>query len=99
MEKALACTGPNPRIVFRSGGDDTLLAMIRAGMGAAVLASLVVHAADERGDGDLRVHELRPAPPPWEIGVIWSAGRTHSPLSARATEIAVETAQELERTI
>lgn len=95
MEQALARSGARPRVVFRSAGDDTLLSMVRAGMGSAVVPWLVVHAADVESDDRLRTHELRPTLPPREIFLLWRAGRTHSPLAARTIEIAVEAASGL----
>lgn len=95
VERALARHGAHPRVVFRSAGDDTLLSMVRAGMGAAVLPALVAHAAGVEHDERLRVHELRPRLPPREVFMLWRTGRTHSPLAARTIEIAVEAAREL----
>ncbi|WP_166346292.1 LysR family transcriptional regulator [Phytoactinopolyspora limicola] len=95
MEQALADGGAHPRVVFRSGGDDTLLSMVRAGMGSAVLPSLVVHAADVKHDERLRVHDLLPKLPPREIYLHWRAGRTHSPITARTIEIAIDAVTEL----
>lgn len=95
MELALARGGARPRIVFRSAGDDTILSMVRAGMGSAVLPWLVVHGADVQADDRLRVHELRPALPPREVFLLWRAGRSHSPLAARTIEFAVEAAADL----
>jgi DNA-binding transcriptional LysR family regulator len=92
MEEALTRGGADPKIVFRTAGNETLLSMVRAGMGSAVLPWLAVHAAGVFSDDRLRVHELRPALPPREICLHWRAGRTHSPLAARAIEIAVEVA-------
>ena len=66
--------------------------MVRAGMGSAVLPRLSVHGVDLRSDPALRLHQLRPALPPREIYLQWPAGRTHSPLAARAIRIAVEVA-------
>ncbi|MEU8382675.1 LysR family transcriptional regulator, partial [Streptosporangium sp. NPDC048865] len=95
VEEAFARAGATPRIVFRTAGNETLLSMVRAGMGSAVLPWLAVHAAGAGADDRLRVHELRPAVPPREIRLYWRAGRTHSPLAARAIEIAVEAASAL----
>lgn len=95
MEEALVRGGAAPKIVFRTAGNETLLSMVRAGMGPAVLPWLAVHAAGADSDERLRVHELRPALPPREIHLHWRAGRTHSPLAARAIEIAVEVASDL----
>jgi DNA-binding transcriptional LysR family regulator len=94
MEEALARSA-RPRIVFRSAINDTLLSMVRAGMGSAVLPWLAIRGADVESDQRLRVHELRPALPPREIYLHWQAGRVHSPLAARAVEVAVEVAAAL----
>lgn len=95
MELALARGGARPRIVFRSAGDDTILSMVRAGMGSAVLPWLAVHGSDVLPDDRLSVHELRPALPPREVFLLWQAGRSHSPLAARTIEIAVEAAADM----
>lgn len=95
LEQALARSGARPRVVFRSAGDDTILSMVRAGMGSAVLPWLVVHGSDVASDNRLHTHELQPKLPPREIFLLWRAGRSHSPLAARAIEIAVEAAGEL----
>ncbi len=95
MEEALASGGARPRIVFRSAINDTLLSMVRAGMGSAVLPWLAIRGAGAQSDRGLRVHELRPSLPPREIYLHWQAGRTQSPLAARAIEIAVEVAAEI----
>lgn len=89
MEEVLARRGVRPRIVFRTAGNETVLSMVRAGMGAAVLPQLAIRSANVGADGLLTVHKLRPALPPREIFLLWQAGRTHSPLAARAIEIAV----------
>ncbi|MFI6900391.1 LysR family transcriptional regulator [Nonomuraea sp. NPDC050394] len=95
MEQALARGGARPQFVFRSAVNDTLLSMVRAGLGSAVLPWLAIRGAGVSSDDRLRVHELRPSPPPREIYLHWRAGRTHSPLAGRAIEIAVEVATEL----
>ena len=95
MEQALARGGARPNVVFRTAGNETIIAMIRAGMGVAVLPWLAIHGSDIGADDRLRIHELRPSIPPREIHVHWPADRTHSPLAARALEIAVEVADEL----
>ncbi|MFD3440608.1 LysR family transcriptional regulator [Streptomyces sp. NPDC058685] len=95
MEQAVVRSGARPRIVFRSAVNDTLLSMVRAGLGSAVLPWLAIRGADVPSDDRLRVHELQPSPPPREIYLHWRAGRTHSPLAGRAIEIAAEVAAEL----
>lgn len=92
LEAALARNGVQPRIVFRTAGNDALLSMVRAGMGPAVLPWLAVDGADAWSDDRLSVHPLRPAPAPRELHLYWRAGRTHSPLASRAIEIAVDMA-------
>lgn len=95
MEQAVARSGASPQVVFRSAVNDTLLSMVRAGLGSAVLPWLAIRGADVPSDDRLRIHELRPFLPSREIYLHWRAGRTHSPLAARAIEIAVEVASEL----
>ncbi|WP_067428607.1 LysR family transcriptional regulator [Nocardioides jensenii] len=95
MEQAIAGTGARPRIVFRSAINDTLLSMVRAGLGSTVLPWLAIRGAGVQSDRRLRIHELRPALPPREIYLHWPAERTLSPLAARAIEIAVEVAAEI----
>ncbi|MFF0018540.1 LysR family transcriptional regulator [Streptomyces sp. NPDC005374] len=95
MEQAVARSGARPQIVFRTAVNDTLLSMVRAGLGSAVLPWLAVRGADVPSDARLSVHELRPTLPPREIYLHWRAGRIHSPLAARAVDIAVEVAAEL----
>lgn len=92
MEQALARLGVRPQYVCRTAGNETVLSMVRAGMGVTVLPKLAVHSADVGSDASLCVHELKPALPPREIFLLWQANRTHSPLAARAIEIAVEVA-------
>lgn len=95
MEQALAHSGSRPRIVFRSAINDTLLSMVRAGMGSAVLPWLAIRGANVPSDPQLRVHELRPSLPAREIYLHWRSGRTQSPLATRAIELAVEVAAEI----
>lgn len=95
MEQALARTGARPRVVFRTAVNDTLLSMVRSGLGAAVLPLLAIRAAGAESDERLSVHELRPAVPPRAIHLHWRAGKSHSPLARRAIDIAIEVAGEL----
>ncbi|GAB2643053.1 LysR family transcriptional regulator [Kribbella swartbergensis] len=84
VEEILETKGIHPQFVFRTVGNEALLAMVRAGLGAAVMPLLAVR----RDDESLAFHELEPALPPREIFLLWQAGRTHSPLAAHAIEIA-----------
>lgn len=90
VEEALARAGIQPRIVFRTVGNEAALSMVRAGMGSALLPRLALHGIE--ADKALSVHELTPALPPREIFLLWQAGRTHSPLAKRAIELATAAA-------
>lgn len=92
IEAELARRGIHPRFVFRTVGNETVLSMVRAGLGAALLPRLAVLAPHVRSDRTLRVHRLTPALPPREVYLLWRAGRTHSPLAERAIRIAVDAA-------
>jgi DNA-binding transcriptional LysR family regulator len=94
LERALASKGARPRIVFRTAGHETIVSMVRAGIGSAVLPWLALHGSDAWSDDRLSIHQLRPSPAcTWYL--YWPAGRTQSPLATRAIDIAVETANEL----
>jgi DNA-binding transcriptional LysR family regulator len=92
LEQEFIERGVAPRFVFRTVGNEAVLSMVRAGLGVAVLPRLIVLGANVAGDRTLRTHRLRPAPTPREIFLHWPAGRTHSPLAARAMAIAIEVA-------
>ncbi|MGW7533592.1 LysR family transcriptional regulator [Amycolatopsis sp. NPDC054798] len=106
LEKSLADAGARPRIVFRSAGSETILSMVRAGMGLAVLPWLAIHQVVCRDCGaihgpegwpDLQVHDLDPTPTR-AVYLHWPPGRgAQSPLAARTVEVAVEVARELAR--
>ena len=95
LEEGLARHGVEPQFVFRTAGNEALLSMIRAGMGSALLPWLALDGTDAWSDERLSVHQVVPALPPREICLHWRAGRTHSPLAARAVEIAVELAAQI----
>jgi DNA-binding transcriptional LysR family regulator len=69
--------------------------MVRAGMGTALLPRLAIRGHHTRADRTLAVHELQPSLPPREIFLLWEEGRTHSPLTARAIEVAASVAAEI----
>ena len=81
-----------PRIVFRSANNETLLAMVRSGLGFAVLPELAVIGAGL--DDRLRVHRLDPAPSR-EIHLHWPSNRSLSPLALHAIDLAQEIATEI----
>lgn len=92
VEQAFASNDAKPRIVFRAKGNEAVLAMVRAGIGSAVLPKLVVRGAAALTDESLAVHELVPPVRPREVYLLWQAGRTQSPLTEKAIKIAVDIA-------
>jgi DNA-binding transcriptional LysR family regulator len=90
IEQALANAGVRADIVFRTVGNEAVLSMVRAGMGTALLPRLALLSPDTRADKTLSIHRLQPPLPPREIFLLWEKGRTHSPLAARAIDIAVD---------
>lgn len=96
LEQTLAVGGAQPRIVFRSTGHDTILSMVRAGIGSAVLPWLALRGADAWSDDLLTIHPLQPAPTR-ELRLYWRAERIQSPLTAQAIALAIEVAEGLAR--
>ncbi|MFG1625201.1 LysR family transcriptional regulator [Kribbella sp. NPDC049227] len=91
VEAMFARNDVRPQIVFRAVGNEAVLAMVRSGLGSAVLPWLVLTGA-EVADSELSIHDLHPAPSPREIYLLWQTGRTQSPLTKRAIELTVEVA-------
>jgi DNA-binding transcriptional LysR family regulator len=89
MEQALRNSGGRPRVVFRSASNEALIAMVRHGLGFAVLPRLAVSAAAD--DDRLRLHTLDPSPAR-EMYLHWPRARSLSPLAVRAIELAREIA-------
>ncbi|HWD79659.1 MAG TPA: LysR family transcriptional regulator, partial [Kribbella sp.] len=77
IEDFLRARDIRPQFVFRTEGNEALLAMVRSGLGAALLPRLAVLRHDE----SLALHELAPGLPSREICLLWQPGRTHSPLA------------------
>ncbi|MGZ0152878.1 LysR family transcriptional regulator [Kribbella sp. WER1] len=96
LERTLARAGAQPRFVFRTTGHETILSMVRVGIGCAVLPWLALHATDAWSDDELSIHPLKPSPSR-ELSLYWPAGRTESPLALRTREIALDVAGELSR--
>jgi len=90
-EAGLRAGGLDPEYVFRSNDNGTVAAMVRAGMGVAVLPLLCVDLEDPR----LALHALRPAIPDRRISIAWRAGRTLSPVAHRFVEVALEVGEEM----
>lgn len=106
LEETLAHAGVQPNIVFRSAGNETILSMVRAGMGIAILPWLAIHHVVcplcggihgnyAASDQPLHLHQLDPTPTR-EIHLHWRPGHaSKSPLAARTIAIAAEVAREL----
>jgi len=91
IDDGLRAAGCDPAYVFRTGDNSAVAAMVRAGMGMAVLPLLAVDTSDPR----LAVRLLDPPIPPRRIGVAWRRGRTLSPAAEQFIAIARDVAVEL----
>jgi DNA-binding transcriptional LysR family regulator len=94
MDRALTDAGARPQIVFRSPGNDTILSMVRAGLGWAVLPWLALHGSHAWSDTQLTIHPLQP-PPARQIYLHWPAGPSQSPLATQAIQIATQVATQV----
>ena len=72
--------------VFRTNDNIAVVALVRAGMGAAVVPRLAVDVRDPT----VAIHEMDPPIPPRQVGLSWKADRTLSPVAQRFLEIARE---------
>lgn len=89
IDKGLAAIGVEPRYVFRSGDNAALQAMVRSGLGAAVMPLLAV----DTDDPEVVVRPIEPAIPPRPVGIASVAGRTLAPATERFVEVAVEVSE------
>jgi DNA-binding transcriptional LysR family regulator len=87
-EMGLRASGLEPNYVFRTNDNGTVSAMVKAGLGVAVMPLLCV----EPNDPGLMVHALKPALPDRRISIAWRKGRTLSPVARRFVELAHEEA-------
>lgn len=92
VEQALAARGVRPLFVFRTSDNRAVTAMVRAGLGTAVMPLLAI---DLHADDTVCTHPLRPAIPPREIFLLRQRGRTLSPLAQRVIAIATEVASDV----
>jgi DNA-binding transcriptional LysR family regulator len=89
-EQAWRSAGFEPNYVFRTNDNATVAAMVRAGLGVAVLPQLCV----DPNDPTITVHPLRPKFPDRRISLAWRSGRTLSPVAERFIDTALEVAAE-----
>lgn len=91
VEAAFATRAVSPDIVFRTVDNQGITAMVRAGLGVAVMPVLAVWG--QRHDPALSFHRLQPT---ISDRVVHAVSRgTLSPLAARLREVAVEAGREL----
>ncbi len=91
-ENALRAAGVEPNYVFRTNDNGTVAAMVRAGLGVAVMPLLCVEQEDPR----TAIHALRPSIPDRSISLAWRKNRTLSPAAGRFIEIARDLSKEFE---
>ncbi len=91
IEDGLRACGVDPTYVFRTNDNGAQLAMVRAGMGWAVMPLLAVDTRDPAID----IRMLAPAVPPRAICISWRRDRTLSPVASRMVDIACDVAADL----
>ncbi len=91
MDRGLTSLGVTPNYVFRSNDNGTVQAMVRAGVGYAVLPGLAVDASDT----SVSFHELDPPLPSRRISLAARTDRTRAPVLDRFVELAVEVCEGL----
>ena len=91
IDRGLRQRGIDTDYVFRSADNGTVISMVRAGLGTAVLSLLCVDPDDPR----TTLHPLDPPIPDRRIALGWKRGRTLSPVAQRFVELAVEVGAEL----
>jgi DNA-binding transcriptional LysR family regulator len=93
IDRGLASAGLDVTYVYRSNDNSAVQAMVRAGMGTAVLPLLAVDMDDPR----ICVRSLDPPIPDRLISVIRPAGRASSPALDRFVELALEECPVIDR--
>lgn len=90
-EAGLRSAGLDPSYVFRSHDNGTVAAMVRAGMGVAVMPLLCTEPEDPRTE----LHPLDPPIPGRQVSIAWRAGRTLSPAATAFVELTTAVCSEL----
>ncbi|MFN0025559.1 MAG: LysR family transcriptional regulator [Acidimicrobiales bacterium] len=91
VDRGLGRLGVHPNYVFRSNDNGAVQAMVRAGMGVAVLPYL----ATDPDDGGVVIVELDPPLAPRVISLARRANRTLAPVAERFMALAIEVTAEL----
>lgn len=90
-EAGLRSAGVDPNYVYRTNDNGTVAAMVRAGMGVAVMPFLCVEPEDPR----IAVHAIEPPIPDRAICVAWRRNRTLSPAAERFIQLTTEASRDL----
>jgi len=85
-EAGLRSAGLDPSYVFRSNDNGTVAAMVRAGMGVAVMPLLCTEPEDPR----TVLHPLDPPIPGRRVSIAWRSGRTLSPGARAFIDLAID---------
>ena len=91
VDRALRAVGVEPNYVFRTNDNGAVQAMVRVGVGVAVLPVLAVDTTDP----EVVAQQLDPPIPPRRITLVRRTGRTLPPAADRFVELAVEVCAEL----
>ncbi len=92
-ESALRAAGADPRYVFRTADNGAVAAMVRAGMGVAVMPRLCIDPSDRSVD----LHEIDPPFRSRSILLAWRRNKALPPSAQRFVEFAVDVAPEVAR--
>jgi molybdate transport repressor ModE-like protein len=91
IENGLRQLGIEPHYVFRTNDNAAVQAMVRAGMGQAIMPFLAV----DDTDPGVVVRDMNPPLPPRRIDLVRRRGRTLHPAARRFSSLAVEVAASL----
>jgi DNA-binding transcriptional LysR family regulator len=86
MEAGLLAAGCSPEYVFRTNDNSAVVAMVRAGMGMAVMPLLAL----DLNDTSVALRPLDPPIPERVISLVWRRNRTLSPVAEQFITIATE---------
>ena len=90
-EAGLRSAGLDPSYVFRSNDNGTVAAMVRAGMGVAVMPLLCTEPEDPRTE----LHPLDPPIPGRQVSIAWRSNRTLSPAAQSFVDMTMAVCAEL----
>ena len=91
LERNLAAVGIAPDVIFRTGDNSAVQAMVRAGGCHAVMPRLTIDLADP----GVSVHPITPSLPARTIVLAVASGRPRTPAVERVVELAAEICDEL----